>query len=257
MMPKSPNDNAKNVPTTSTELDFSLVLARVIGSIENDPAQLRNVVYELARIKLEREVWQRHPPLSMAEIRELMLSLDTAINCVENVSLRHDESRALPSLDRLIESSGIHPNHAVSNERKPTLTFDQPLPAISDTSHVSTLVLSAASVAPRIFPYGFRSRSVAIAGGKLGRCFRASHLPRPPASIWIFQPADQHIGRGEWACKPTEQFRRRVACNQATNPCLANTRHLRRLCDQWGPTQRIRTAWVPGAGPKGFHVDHD
>ena len=165
MMPKSPNDNAKNVPTTSTELDFSLVLARVIGSIENDPAQLRNVVYELARIKLEREVWQRHPPLSMAEIRQLMLSLDTAINCVESVSLRHDESRALPSLDRLIESSGSHPNHAVSNERKPILTFDQPLPAIGDTSQVSTLVLSAASVAPRTLPYGFRSRSLQLLAG--------------------------------------------------------------------------------------------
>ena len=147
------------------ELDFSLVLARVIGSIENDPTQLRNVVYELARIKLEREVWQRHPPLSMAEIRQLILSLDTAINCVESVSLRHDKSRALPSLNRLIESSGTHPNHAISNERKPILTFDQPLPAISDTSQVSTLVLSAARVAPRTFAYGFRSRSLQLLAG--------------------------------------------------------------------------------------------
>jgi hypothetical protein len=165
MMPKSPSEHAKNVPTTSAELDFSLVLARVIGSIENDPAQLRNVVYELARIKLEREVWQRQPPLSMAEIRQLMLSLDTAINCVESVSLRHDGSRALPSLDRLIESSGSHPNHAISNERKPILTFDQPLPAISDTSQVSTLVLSTARVAPRTLPYGFRSRSPQLLAG--------------------------------------------------------------------------------------------
>ena len=166
MMPKSPTGNAKNVPTTSAELDFSLVLARVIGSIENDPAQLRNVVYELARIKLEREVWQRHPPLSMAEIRQLMLSLDTAINCVESVSLRHDELRALPSLDRLIESSGTHPNHAISNERKPILTFDQPLPAISDTSQVSTLVLSAARVAPRTFAEWLSVSLCATAGGK-------------------------------------------------------------------------------------------
>jgi hypothetical protein len=162
---KSPTDNARNVPTMSAELDFSLVLARVIGSIENDPAQLRNFVYELARIKLEREVWQRHPPLSMAEIRQLMLSLDTAINCVENVSLRHDESRPLRSLDRLIESSGTPPNHSIINERKPVLTFDQPLPAISDTSQFSTLVPSAARVAPKTFPNGFRSRSVQLLAG--------------------------------------------------------------------------------------------
>jgi hypothetical protein len=165
MMTISPTDNARNVPTTSAELDFSLVLARVIGSIENDPAQMRNVVYELARIKLEREVWQRHPPLSMAEIRQLMLSLDTAINCVESVSLRHDESRALPSLDRLIESSGTRPNHSISNERKPVPTFDQPLPAISHTSQVSTLVPSAARAAPKTFPNAFRSRSVQLLAG--------------------------------------------------------------------------------------------
>ena len=164
-MPKSPSDDARNVPTTSAELDFSLVLARVIGSIENDPAQLRNVVYELARIKLEREVWQRHPPLSMAEIRQLMLSLDTAINCVESVSLRHDESRALRSLDRLIESSGTRPNHSISNERKPVLTFDQSLPAMSDTTPGSPIVPSAARVARKALPNGFRSRSVQLLVG--------------------------------------------------------------------------------------------
>ena len=141
------------------------MLARVIGSIENDPAQLRNAVYELARIKLEREVWQRHPPLSMAEIRHLMLSLDTAINCVESVSLRHDESRALRSLDRLIESSGTRPNHSISNERKPVLTFDQSLPAISDTTRVSTRIPFAARVARQTLPSGFRSRSVQLLAG--------------------------------------------------------------------------------------------
>jgi hypothetical protein len=40
------------------EIDFAIVLSRVIGSIENDPAQLRNAVYELARIKLQTELSQ-------------------------------------------------------------------------------------------------------------------------------------------------------------------------------------------------------
>ena len=70
----APSDEARDVPATSAELDFSLVLARVIGSIENDPAQLRSAVYELARIKLEREAWQRHPPMNVREIRHLMLA---------------------------------------------------------------------------------------------------------------------------------------------------------------------------------------
>ena len=195
MMPKSPSDNARNVPTKSAELDFSLVLARVIGSIENDPAQLRNVVYELARIKLEREVWQRHPPLSMAEIRQLMLSLDTAINCVESVSLRHDKSRALRSLDRLIESSGTRPNHSISNERKPVLTFDQSLPAISDTTQVSTIVPSAARVAQRHSRNGFRSRSVQLLAGSSVAVFGLAVylvLQRP---FGFFGPRSAHWSR--------------------------------------------------------------
>lgn len=102
--PAAPNNSARNVPATSAELDFSLVLARVIGSIENDPAQLRSAVYELARIKLEREAWRRDPPMSVSEIHRLMVALDAAVDRVESVSLRHDESRAVRSLDRMIES---------------------------------------------------------------------------------------------------------------------------------------------------------
>ena len=36
----------------SPEIDFALVLSRTIDSIKNDPSQLRNTVYELARTKL-------------------------------------------------------------------------------------------------------------------------------------------------------------------------------------------------------------
>jgi hypothetical protein len=43
----------------SPEVDFSLVLSRVIGSIKDDPAQMRHAIYELARFKLQREAWQR------------------------------------------------------------------------------------------------------------------------------------------------------------------------------------------------------
>jgi hypothetical protein len=103
--PAALSNNTRNVPATSAELDFSLVLARVIGSIENDPAQLRSAVYELARIKLEREAWRRDPPMTVSEIHGLMVALDAAVDRVESVSLRHDESRAVRSLDRMIESS--------------------------------------------------------------------------------------------------------------------------------------------------------
>src|SRR5215510_8936370 len=55
--------SGKNLSATSSEIDFAIVLSRVIGSIENDPAQLRNAVYELARIKLQTELSQRETPI--------------------------------------------------------------------------------------------------------------------------------------------------------------------------------------------------
>jgi hypothetical protein len=181
---KSPE--ARNVPTTSTDLDFSLVLARVIGSIENDPAQLRNVVYELARIKLEREVWQRQPPLSMTEIRNLMRSLDIAIKCVESVSLRHDESRALRSLDRLIESSGTRPHHPISNERA-SGTDVRP---IGPRDRWHTRAFDSSIIWRAHSPTGIAESLLvslwAIAGGLYGRCARASRLSRFSTSVWVY-----------------------------------------------------------------------
>ncbi len=85
-----------------------MVLSRVIESIEDDPAPLlRNAVYELARIKLRREAWRRNPAINLSEVRRLMLALESAIEGVETIYSKHDELRALQSLDRLIESSEI------------------------------------------------------------------------------------------------------------------------------------------------------
>jgi hypothetical protein len=77
--------SGKNVAARSPEVDFAVVLSRVIESIENDPAQLRNAVYELARIKLRREAWRRDPPIKLWEARHLTLALESAIERVETI----------------------------------------------------------------------------------------------------------------------------------------------------------------------------
>jgi len=163
----APSDNGSNVPTTSAELDFALVLARVIGSIESDPTQLRSAVYELARIKLEREAWQRNPSMSVSEIRHLMLALDAAIDRVESVSLRHDELRALRSLDKLIESSGRRTHHSINVERAPVLMINQAASAISDGSRSSTVVLSALRHARKGSREGLRSLRIPLLIGSI------------------------------------------------------------------------------------------
>lgn len=37
------------------ELDFSHVLLNIIESAKNDPTQYRNLIYEMARVHLQRE----------------------------------------------------------------------------------------------------------------------------------------------------------------------------------------------------------
>src|SRR5262245_15321282 len=62
-------DSAKDrfLPTTA-EANFSLVLSDMIASIKSDPVQLRNAIYDLARVHLQREALQRHPPMSVLEM---------------------------------------------------------------------------------------------------------------------------------------------------------------------------------------------
>src|SRR4051794_28667326 len=95
----------QGVALQSRKVDFSLVLSRTIQSIKDDPAQLRNAIYELARIKLQRECVLTVPPLTVLETRRLMLALETAIERVEAVASEQDELPTLESLARLMENA--------------------------------------------------------------------------------------------------------------------------------------------------------
>jgi hypothetical protein len=45
----------KYLATHRVEQDFSLVLLKTIESIKHDPAQFRNLIYEMSRVHLQRE----------------------------------------------------------------------------------------------------------------------------------------------------------------------------------------------------------
>ena len=82
-------------PAASTPaIDFAIVLARTIADLDKDPAQLRNVVYQLARVKLQQEAAQRHLPVSPLEMEHLTLALESAIDRVETMCFKHDNPRA-------------------------------------------------------------------------------------------------------------------------------------------------------------------
>src|SRR2546430_710626 len=98
--------NAKLV-TPAPEVNFALVLSRVIASAEDDPAQLRNIVYELARIKLQEEISRRSPSSNSPGTRNLSVALESAIERVETIHSKHDSLKAIQSLDRLADTSDI------------------------------------------------------------------------------------------------------------------------------------------------------
>ena len=54
----------------SPEIDFALVLSRTIDSIKNDPSQLRNTVYELARTKLLMLAWEQNSRITVLGLRD-------------------------------------------------------------------------------------------------------------------------------------------------------------------------------------------
>jgi hypothetical protein len=99
------------------EVELGVVLSRLIASMEKDPAQLRTVVYEFARVKLETGVWRQ--PTNDLAARRLALALDSAIKCVEIVYSRQDALRAPQFLDRSIESSEIGRSDVMTQPRGP------------------------------------------------------------------------------------------------------------------------------------------
>jgi hypothetical protein len=128
---------SENGSVRPPELDFAVVLSRVIGSIESDPAQLRNVVYELARIKLRQEAWQTS--INLLEARRLTLALESAIDRVEAIHSKHDELRALQSLDRLIQNLEIGPGRGMLEAHTPLLIVNEVPARAADANHLPAL----------------------------------------------------------------------------------------------------------------------
>jgi hypothetical protein len=112
----SRRDAREQTATSLAVEQFHQVLSRIIESVQDDPARLRKVIYELARARLLREGWLKNPPAGILEMRRCLHALDLAIERVENLSAEEDELRALLSRNRLIANAGSAdstPNQAV------------------------------------------------------------------------------------------------------------------------------------------------
>jgi hypothetical protein len=63
--------------------DYYALLARRVEESKGDPAKLRQLVYEAARLSLQRQVHLHSPPLTLPETKRQMSELEAAIARLE------------------------------------------------------------------------------------------------------------------------------------------------------------------------------
>ncbi len=84
-------DQGRQAAAPLQEVEFALILARMINTAKEDPAQMRVAVYEFARTKLKEEISWADPK----ERERLLAAFETAIIGVEDFSLRGDQKARL------------------------------------------------------------------------------------------------------------------------------------------------------------------
>ncbi len=116
MTSKVSQGNGSTYPAgNSLQVDFASILSQLIEALEHDPARMRSVVYETARVQLRRARLLSDPPMSSTEDRRLVLALETAIERVETQALQRDELRAAQA-----------PNQLVTDQSQPQTEFTVP-----------------------------------------------------------------------------------------------------------------------------------
>jgi hypothetical protein len=96
MKPEVPEiDQDKAVSPQGQEIEFALILSRMINTVKEDPSQMRLAIYEFARARLAIDAeWADE-----AERKRLAGALETAIHGVERFSVRlGDQERLQPPI---------------------------------------------------------------------------------------------------------------------------------------------------------------
>jgi hypothetical protein len=127
MLESSERSEDKVRPANLLEVDFALVVSRLIEAAKHDPAQLRSSVYELARLKLLEQVSSEN----RYEQRRMLESLETAIRGVEIFSRREEATGpiALPGMSTSRELTLGGASHVADRLSAGGRSLRQPLPA--------------------------------------------------------------------------------------------------------------------------------
>jgi hypothetical protein len=205
--PGSPTDH-------SPEVSFALVLSRMIGSVEKDPALLRGTIYELARVKLLEQFGRE----DVKEVDRLVTALETAIEGVEAFTQQEEAVRSLiaplPHPKKLTNSQTqiIAPD---ANARPPlwlnakvparvtTLALRQPRQDARDDDDAVAEILSRRN-RPHALAFTARLVTVFCLAGLAG--FAAMSWPRLRTVVEVVRTAAQSAAGVNPKVNPTSSY---------------------------------------------------
>jgi hypothetical protein len=138
-------DSGDEVPAPTQEVEFALMLSRVIDSVKNNPEYLRATIYELARYKLKEQFKTE----SFADERKFSKSLEIAIQGVEAFNKKREGAEAaLPEPEATQEQSRIlaHATRYDLAPVSPVIEARLSVPASSPVGRRSKAILRFAAV---------------------------------------------------------------------------------------------------------------
>jgi hypothetical protein len=167
-------------PTSTQEVEFALVLSRMIDSVTQDPEHLRATIYELARHKLKEQVKSE----TFVDMRKLSRSLEVAIQGVEQFSKKDDRGvAALPRPGATQENRRrlAHPHQDV-RPVAPVIDADEPTSSARKRTPVFKAVWRLAAVFVIALAVIFVVKYRAVSFDQLGKGVnRLVALPRSTA----------------------------------------------------------------------------
>jgi hypothetical protein len=121
MKPEFPRaDQERQVSPYAQEIEYALIVQRMINAVKDDPTQMRLTIYEFARARLKIDT----SGIDESERERLLIALETAIQGVEQFSLRETERLPPPHAQAQIAAAppttsvvATEPSHLVDSRR--------------------------------------------------------------------------------------------------------------------------------------------
>ena len=191
------------------EVEFALILSRMINTVKEDPVQLRLSIYEFARARLQIDTsWAEE-----AERERFSAALETAIQGVEQFSARRDEKERLqpptPSPQIALGASAAEPLatsmvtiHQVNSAPKSVVlkeVYSRPEAESIAQEQTRVLLSTLARFAIGILLFGTVAASLAIYSQRTSLLGTSARAPSPATLVAkpaIPDPAQQSLVTG-------------------------------------------------------------